>query len=434
MKKLLLVLFAVFFLFACGGGGGGGGGNNAPTDNGTAPVVNNYQLYAVSQTCFNQNANDVVKMYQNCASNSLSPVNNVYDVTGVYAVLAVFNVTDPDLDITNLNVSDYSEKNGAYTLTNGPVAYVLPTPQPASTVTYYTAWLFNQVEGNYMDEWWFSDKKGNTSTAVFSYFVITENPCKTHLSGIIYNSTEMTLDNSPYCIDSEVDLAPGITINVDAGVEIRTNGYGAYLIGNQSDPTSVVVNLNGTADRPIILKGKIQSYGALSLGFATVHALHANATSVTIQSCGGWIKNSLIISGELIADTTINQYFTEISQNIFKDSRLYGASVVRNNSFYNTNPWQWYGSTEGLYLLSGIDCQYNTFVSYTSYPIVFAPEYENVTIAIPNNFWNTTDTSVIDGMISDSHDSVYIEGTVEYEPILTASDPNTPLLDANSLN
>ena len=82
-----------------------------------------------------------------------------------------------------------------------------------------------------------------------------------------------------------------------------------------------------------------------------------------------------------------------------------------------------------MFLVENSDCQFNSFFRDTNAPIVFAPVYDAVTVSIPNNFWNTTDRTVIDSMISDSHDSLSILGTVDYEPILAESDPGTPILD-----
>jgi hypothetical protein len=43
-----------------------------------------------------------------------------------------------------------------------------------------------------------------------------------------------------------------------------------------------------------------------------------------------------------------------------------------------------------------------------------------------NNYWGTTDSSVIDALIRDRWDSLDVAGYVEYLPILTAPDPATP--------
>ena len=43
-----------------------------------------------------------------------------------------------------------------------------------------------------------------------------------------------------------------------------------------------------------------------------------------------------------------------------------------------------------------------------------------------NNYWGTDDTEIIDAMIYDKNDNASVAGYIEYEPILTDPDPNTP--------
>jgi len=48
-----------------------------------------------------------------------------------------------------------------------------------------------------------------------------------------------------------------------------------------------------------------------------------------------------------------------------------------------------------------------------------------------NNFWNTTDISIIDSMIYDKNDDLSSGNYIEFEPILTEPHPDTPTLDFN---
>ncbi len=43
------------------------------------------------------------------------------------------------------------------------------------------------------------------------------------------------------------------------------------------------------------------------------------------------------------------------------------------------------------------------------------------------NYWGTTNTSVIDALIHDKNDDVTLAGAINYLPILQTPDPNTPL-------
>jgi hypothetical protein len=46
-----------------------------------------------------------------------------------------------------------------------------------------------------------------------------------------------------------------------------------------------------------------------------------------------------------------------------------------------------------------------------------------------DNFWNTTDTNVIDSMIYDRNDDLSVDNFIEYEPFLTEPHPDTPILE-----
>jgi len=43
-----------------------------------------------------------------------------------------------------------------------------------------------------------------------------------------------------------------------------------------------------------------------------------------------------------------------------------------------------------------------------------------------NNFWNTTDTNIIDSMIYDKNDTLGFCNYINYIPYLISADPNTP--------
>jgi hypothetical protein len=48
-----------------------------------------------------------------------------------------------------------------------------------------------------------------------------------------------------------------------------------------------------------------------------------------------------------------------------------------------------------------------------------------------NNFWNTTDTGIIDAMIYDQEDDFNCASIIQYEPFLTEPHPDTPIPDFN---
>ena len=71
--------------------------------------------------------------------------------------------------------------------------------------------------------------------------------------------------------------------------------------------------------------------------------------------------------------------------------------------------------------------EYNSFLSTDKVAI----KAGNTNVSAINNYWNTTDTAVIQLMIYDRNDDINIGGYVEYTPFLTEPHPDTPIPDFN---
>ena len=137
--------------------------------------------------------------------------------------------------------------------------------------------------------------------------------------------------------------------------------------------------------------------------------------------------------GIFIADPSSNCY---IEKNIFVRSDYIGnlgagthkKLYIRNNIFYKQST----PSYAAILSYSGANTiiEYNSFLSTDR--IAVRSQISPNLVAI-NNYWNTNDTNIIDGMIYDRNDDLSVANYVEYLPFLSAPHPDTPIPDFNQL-
>jgi hypothetical protein len=105
------------------------------------------------------------------------------------------------------------------------------------------------------------------------------------------------------------------------------------------------------------------------------------------------------------------------------DAKVY----IRNNVFYQqiNKAIHNFGNSG----TSEIIAEYNSFLSTDR--IALRLENNNISpnnITAINNYWNTTDTNVIDAMILDRNDDLAIAEFIEYKPFLSAPHLDTPTI------
>jgi hypothetical protein len=127
-------------------------------------------------------------------------------------------------------------------------------------------------------------------------------------------------------------------------------------------------------------------------------------------------------------------YGASIERNIFLNSSgmhvLTNGSVqvyVRNNVFYNQTNYA--VEDDANYGDSNIVVEYNSF--YSTDRIALALDGDNALMSGINNFWNTTDTAIIESMIYDKNDDLECDGYIDYIPFLTEPHPDTPIPNFN---
>ncbi len=262
----------------------------------------------------------------------------------------------------------------------------------------------------------------------------------TNVSGIINTNTTWALANSPYIITNDVQIAYGTTLTIEPGVVVTGNGNAIkvwgilYAVGNSAlqiefDNVNIKPGQNTNRNQPCLITiqfakingGSIyvpygDSVGSLILRDSRVMNIPYPNICIYLwnPSADCYIERNIFtnsdgISVEIDAATNVNVY-------------------IRNNVFYQQNTQDPYRNfAVGVFENYGqIMVEYNSFLSTDRIALKITPGYSHSSMTAVNNYWNTTNTNVIDSMIYDKKDDLACYSHVGYLPILTSPHPNTP--------
>ena len=268
---------------------------------------------------------------------------------------------------------------------------------------------------------------GNTTLTVTS---------ATLVAGIINTSTTWSVANSPYILTNDVQIAYEATLTIEPGVRIFGENYAIKTWGTLS-----AVGTNGSK---IIFNKVGLSPGANTSAepFAiNIQYSEINGGSV-YPPTGNAIYGSLSLRDSVVRDTSSYFYLwypvadCYIERNIFvREGGITTATMnatkvyVRNNVFYQqaaTGAGTFAVLNYARYATSDTVVEKNSFLSTDRIALSLPVGYSTAGMTAINNFWNTTNTSVIDMMIFDKNDDLGCASYIVYNPILTAPDPNTP--------
>lgn len=269
---------------------------------------------------------------------------------------------------------------------------------------------------------------------ISSFVIISSWPvfADTEVGGIIDNDTTWSLADSPYNITSTIQINEGITLTIEPGVVINGNGfiieffYHLYAIGSYE--SRIVFN-------------NVHLVSGSNTISSFLHVVYALLNNSSIGICFGG-------NGSIIASDCIFQNYDScscylggplfdsyIERNIFintggiefdprsDDIKIY----IRNNVFYNHALD--FSSKRAIFSISmyGPDLviQNNSFLS-TDRIALDIDSFLSSPLIASNNFWNTTDLTIIDSMILDRNDDLDRYATIDYQPILNSPHADTP--------
>jgi hypothetical protein len=262
----------------------------------------------------------------------------------------------------------------------------------------------------------------------------------TSVEGIIDSDTIWDLANSPYTLTANLQIADGVTLTIEPGVHVNCAEGEFYSIQIWGTLEAV-----GTATSTILFDD-VQIQPKSSSAFVHVEFAEINEGSfIGKRSLGGLI----------LRDSEMNNHRSDfapegcsqgciVERNVFfHDSQTsvtgWHDATFRYNVFYNVIVSVRFADAIFEYnsicagrigLPGGSDIRYNSFrldprwlARTPSYFMVGGNEDANAA----NNYWGTTDTDTIDSVIRDRNDDLNIGGFINYTPILTSPNPNTPI-------
>ncbi len=245
------------------------------------------------------------------------------------------------------------------------------------------------------------------------------------VGGTIDTDTTWTLDNSPYTLTSDVQIAESVILTIEPGVTVNGDWESIGVWG--------VLNAVGDENSYIVFNNTRINNGNSEGVSINVQFSEINGGSIFGLNHGAYGSGSLVLTDSILQDVSSAIYLSfpgeecSIERNIFLNSRGISVSFsrkevyIRNNVFYQQigayavlNYASWLG-TETI-------VEYNSFLSTDRIALDLRNGCETGMIAT-DNYWNTTDTDVIDSMILDGDDDL---DCIEYEPFLTEPHPDTP--------
>ena len=265
----------------------------------------------------------------------------------------------------------------------------------------------------------------------------------TTVGGELTGNITWTKSNSPYIIETTILIPEQVTLTIESGVEIVTQ-----LTSDALFVINGIIDAQGTADSPINIDGN----GA-SFIFKTNNLLSGGFMSLTYCNIKNaerafWFDNtaSINITHSDLSDlcqpshlwfpaqdsyieynTFVNSSGIEIATDDYY-SNAYGMVNVRYNLF--TLNQGFFINNLASYGLNKVNANNNTFINTNGIVLVVEKGYTTVDMDASQNYWGTSDTSIIDLMIFDKNDDSSCNSYINYIPIIDAPNPETPIAPA----
>ncbi|MBS4201190.1 hypothetical protein KHA93_16240 [Bacillus sp. FJAT-49732] len=253
---------------------------------------------------------------------------------------------------------------------------------------------------------------------------------RTYVSGIIKQDTTWTKTGSPYSLTGDITIESGVRLTVEPGITIDGN------------------------NRRIIARGDFEAVGNPS------SRIKLNEVNVDPEFGSIHLENTDIIQGSLFKRKPNSKY--GVTGLILKDSRLFNVSdplflwypvrdlYIERNVFINSCGIISEDTNVGnVYILNNVFYNYinfavrnnstfknsETIVLYNSflkpkdqfsYALSLPSGYLYAKMTAINNYWGTTNETVIKNMIYDKNIDPASGSYIQFKPYLRAPDQNTP--------
>lgn len=271
----------------------------------------------------------------------------------------------------------------------------------------------------------------------------------TKVQGVISQNTVWTLENSPYLVVDNILIESGISLKIEQGVIVRfTQNKFVQVMGD--------LQATGTKENPVLFTANIANsdsgfWGPIKIGLAGEYERGGN---ITLEYCKIEYGKGINIEAQVFHESDFNNF--AIKNCVFEKNSLGiyahrpGPNSYVKNSIFTDNVVGIYIGWDIKYIQNpkNIDVVYNIFknnniglqvASYGGIPP--DPEHHSTLqvkwniflqnrkynlemkykddLVVTDNWWGTTDTSIIDSKIYDYSDD-FEKGRAIYTPFATS--------------
>lgn len=277
------------------------------------------------------------------------------------------------------------------------------------------------------------------STVLPSNKLLAFGDAGTEVGGTLTSNATWTAANSPYVITSTVLIQENFILTIEPGVTVTAQFSGTMFLVNG------VIKAHGTAMNKIIFDGNgncnfFKTNHPIASGFVDLdYCIIRNGQSAF------WFDNigSFNLTNSELSNLSQNSYLWYPSQDTYIEFNTFtntagikigtydysassqGFVYVKCNLFTNNQ-----GYIINNYASYGLSKTYVYNNSFTNTAGVILEVEKGSTTAdmdASQNYWGTTDTSIIDSMIYDKNDDASCASYINYLPILDAPNPDVPI-------
>jgi hypothetical protein len=258
------------------------------------------------------------------------------------------------------------------------------------------------------------------------------------VSGIVDSDTTWSKNNSPYQIVNTVQIARNVTLTIEPGVIVNGAGvifdikvYGSLLAIGYTNERIIFNNVSISRG-----DGTEAQDARVEIQFADFNITECN---VWLPQMNGTFSSFILRDSRAVNTANCGTSWSiaypkspcYVERNVFRGYMNLGINTgtadapiyVKNNLFQNRigNAISIDWSSDSTKVI----IEYNSFLDTKKIALNLNPG-RTTYVTATNNFWNTTDTNIIDGMIYDKKDDLACTSFVVYTPFLTAPHPDTP--------
>ena len=270
--------------------------------------------------------------------------------------------------------------------------------------------------------------------------IVASGDVGSQVGGTITTDTTWTAANSPYIITSTILIPENVILTIEPGVTVTAQpSIGKMFLING------VIQAHGNATDRIVFDGN----GDSNI-FETNHPV--NTGSVDLDYCiikngqsAFWFDNTgyFNLTNSDLSNLSQESYLWYPSQDVYIEFNTFtntSGIKIGTDDYFSSSPGVVYmrynlfidnqGYIVNNYASYGLSKTYvnnNSFAGASGEILVVEKNSSTADMDASQNYWGTSDTSIIDSMIYDKNDDASCSSYINYLPILDASDPAVPV-------